>query len=110
PIVDVVSNRQPSAADCTGFAAAVVHQQLVLETARAAGGSAVVAEGGSLGGARRGQNRADCTAPGVELLHRYLVGRLGRIDPGDEQGLVGVDVPDADDEALVHQHLLDGSA
>ncbi len=43
----------------------------------------------------------------VALGAREERGGLGRIDPRREEGLVRVDVADADDLPLVHQHLLD---
>ena len=43
----------------------------------------------------------------MSLVRRYSRARLGGIDSGRKEGFVRVDVADADDLPLVHQHLLD---
>ena len=53
------------------------------------------------------QRLLDRVAQRLELPTRQPTGRTQRMDPGPEQRLVGVDVADAGDPALVEQKGLD---
>ena len=85
-----------------------LHPQLVRPLA--AGGVDVVAEGG----AAIAQGVVEDASDGaVESLHFRFGQRVGeplRMDAGGEEGLVGVDVADAGDSALVEEDGLDGRA
>ena len=92
------------------LALAQVHEELVLEGARDAVGwrkSSIVAPPASMPGLQRLAHRV---AQRLALRARELARRAQRVDPRAEQRLVGVDVADAGDLALVEQERLDRRA
>ena len=90
-----------------GSPAAPVHQELVLEGAVDAVDVAEVVDRRALGLDAGAQRVDDRVRQAFVLVGRQRPGGPEGMDPGPEQGLVGVDVPDPGDHALVEQECLD---
>ena len=69
-------------------------------------GVAIVAEGGAPRSDRLGEDPYDTSAKRGGLVGADGARAARRVDAGAPAGLVRVDVPDPDDDALVHEHLL----
>src|SRR5688572_28550337 len=104
--VDRVGAAEPGAAAATGLALAAVHQQLELEIALLAGAGPVGADGGAVGPDRCLEAAPDLRVEPPVIVRYELPRRLGGIDSRRVERLIGVDVPDAGEVLLVHDHFL----
>ena len=105
---DHLDDRAP--ARRAGLAGAAVDEEAVLEGAAEAVDVAEVVDRGPARVDPFEQRRDDGVAQALVLLEREPPGGPQRVDAGAEEGLVGVDVADARDAALVEQEGLDRGA
>lgn len=96
-----------SAAGGARLACAVVDAEVLLMVAVAALAVAVVAEGRAAVGEAVTEDALDGRCELLALCLCQAAGLAARIDPGKEQGLVGIDVAEPRDAALVEQERLD---
>jgi hypothetical protein len=87
-----------------------VHQESVLEGPARAVDVAEVVDRRPFGVDSRRQGLLDGRSQQLELRGREPPGRAQRMDAGPEEGLVGIDVPDAGDPSLIEHECLDGRA
>ena len=104
--VDGVRAREPGAAPATGLTLVAIGQELELKVPLLAGAGAIVAYRGTAGADRRLKDAPDLRMQPAVILRRELARRLGGVDPCRVERLVGVDVPDAGQVLLIHDHLL----
>ena len=100
-----LANRARACDAC--LAGAPVDQELALEPARLAADLRVIPEGGAARPDGGGQDRAKPRRQSLGTAGADGAGAPARADPGPEQGLAGVDVPDPRDDALIEQRRLD---
>src|SRR6185369_1560563 len=106
-LLDLADDRTAAAA---GLARAVVDPVALLEVAFAAVRADEVAQARAAGADRRAQGLLDRRGKPRAPLEGKFPRRHPRMDPGEEQAFVRVDVADADDAPAVHQELLDARA
>ena len=97
-----------SAAGGARLTCAVVDAEVLLMVAVAALAVAVVSEGRAAVGEAVAEDVLDGFCELLALCLCQAAGLAARMDPCEEQGLIGVDVAEPRDAALVEQERLDG--
>lgn len=92
------------------FAGAAVYLVTLLEVAGLARAVDKVAQRAAAGNDGSGQHVADGAGQAQAVVPRQRIGRARRVDAGQEQRLVGVDIAHAHHHVVVHDHQLDGAA
>jgi hypothetical protein len=107
--IDLMGAGECGATAAARFSFATVDREFQLKGTRLPRPGAIVPNGGPTGGNGGSEDADNFPVEPPVIIEGELPGFLRGIDAGQEQGLVGVDVPDPREVALIHDHLLDRS-